>query len=492
MDPSSKYRGVIKSRDKAVYAQASVELRRWLISQDPHYPLYHFTGPESWINDPNGPIYYEGNYHPFYQFLPPSSERKGLELDKFAWGYGHEMSMGHAVSRDLVHWEDWPIALWPDTEYDRNGVYSGNSFVDDQGQLCLAYTGNVDGHKCTFGMLARSHDAGKTFAKKMVLDNCQRPNEKSPVHWDGQVWRDEGAWFQLIGGTDGTHGVAWLWSSRDLENWELQGNIAPSIQFGKYWELPYLIPLGNRYLLMVGCGNPYWVGEYDKEKFVFTPDDGRAKSIDNGAYYSFNPNMVDDKGPGGSNRRIMHGWVTGPACPTDSLPCWQGAHSIPRVLTLDGDRVRQEPIEEIQVLRGKHFTIADLGGNALLRSITGNSLELKATFAPGDARKFGIKLRVSEEGDRFILVYFDSESRTFGIDGHTIDNRPQDSYLKPDEDVTLHIFLDRSIVEVYVNGSAQTAKTFPDRTALGLDLFSEKGDAALRSLDVWEMKSMWE
>jgi len=484
MTPVDAYRAVVRSKDKSVYAKAALELRRWMIENDPHRPIYHFTGPESWINDPNGPIYHKGKYHLFYQFDPNVPAGGGYARSARCWG--------HAVSDDLVHWEDWPVAVWPDSEYDRGGVFSGNTFVHE-GKIHALYTGNVRGHDECYGMLAWSDDGGITFNKKMVMDNAQRPYAETPVHWDAQIWREGDAWCQLIGGrTKGENGqgAAMLWKSGDLEHWTFQKNIAPSVRHGHFWELPYLVPLGGRYVLMVGSGNPYWVGRYDCDKMVFTPETP-VREVDTGWYYSFNPHMVDDKGSNGSERRIMHGWATGPASPTKNVPFWQGAHSIPRVLTIAGDRLWQEPVPEIQSLRGKRLPVGDFSKDNPLEKIKGDALELKAKFAPATAKRFGVKLRVSPDGGKFTRVYFDTDSQTFGVDGQALASRPQKSYLNQGQAVEMRIFLDRSFVEVYVNGSALTSRTFPPIDALGLELFSEGGKAEIVSLDAWTMRSMW-
>ena len=149
-----------------------------------------------------------------------------------------------------------------------------------------------------------------------------------------------------------------------------------------------------------------------------------------------------------------------------------------------GDRLWQEPIPELKVLRGKHHTTAD--------QVKGDALEIIATFEPGDAKTFGVKLRVSEDGSQFTRVYFDTAGGTFAVDGQALGQHPQQSYVKSGDPVTLHIFLDRSIVEVYVNGMAQTARTFPGPGCLGVEVFSEGGKAEVKTLDIWEMKSMWE
>ena len=483
--PVDAYRSVVKSSDKAIYSKAARQLRRWMAANDPQYPVYHFTSPVGWFNDPH-PIYYKGKYHVFYNadFFPT----KGRSFDNICWG--------HVVSDDMVHWADWPVAVWPDTRYDRRGVYSGNMFVDDKGNLCGLYTGNVRGHRETYGMLVRSTDGGLSFQKKMVMDDKQRPNAASPVHWDGYLWKEGDTWCQLIGGSTGgkgARGAAWLWKSADLIHWKLQKNIAPSIRSGRFWELPYLIELGGKHVLMVGRpGNPYWIGSYKRKTMVFTPDESKPRYIDGGHYYAFNPNMTDDKGTGGGKRQLLHAWVTGPRTPAKGVPSWQGASAIPRVLTLAGRRIWQEPVPEIQKLRGKHYSFGDLNKKGLLKDIKSDTLELRAAFSPGNAKSFGIKLCVSPDGKKFTRIYFDANSRTFGVDGQAIRRGSQQSYLKPGRDVTMRIFLDRSIVEIYVNGNARTVRTFPAADALGLEIFSEGGEAKLKSLDVWEMKSMWQ
>jgi beta-fructofuranosidase len=490
----AEFRSLIRTRQVAPFASAARALRAWMVANDPHYPKYHFTGPESWINDPNGPIKYAGRYHLFYQFDPIiDGKRRG-------------MTWGHAVSTNVVHWEDWPVALWPDTLEDRGGVYSGNTFEDDNGRLCAIYTGNVSGHGETYGILARSADEGVTWRKQVVLHNRQRPNPTSPVHWDDFTWREGGEWRQLIGGcTGGTNsqGAAFLWASRDLEHWRLQKNIAPGIRLGEFWELPYLVPLGRRDVLLVGCGNPYWVGTYDRSTMTFTPDQPGPLQVDTGHYYSFNLNLTDTAEPSGLRRQLMLGWITGPPSPTKTVPYWQGAHSIPRVLHFIDNRLWQEPAPEIACLRGQthRFTDSTSIPNQL-RNVRGDALDILAEFEPGSAKQFGLKLRVSADGHEFTRVFFDAPSRRFGVDGSTPTRNAaelrevrasgdQDSLLPPGRPVVMRVLMDRSIVEVFVNGMAYTARTFPSPDALGVEVFAEGGAAPIKALEVHEMRSIW-
>ena len=475
----SDYRAVLKSKDVAIYSKAALDLRRGIIANDPHRPIYHFTGPESWINDPNGPIFYKGKYHLFYQFDPiVNGGRSGR-----TWG--------HAVSDDLVHWKDWPVVLWPDTKYDRSGVFSGNTVVDD-GKIKALYTGNVNGWSETYGMLAWSDDGGITFQKQMVMPNSDRPNATSPVHWDGQVWKDGNQWLQLIGGTTGSQGAAFLWKSPDLVHWTFIKPLFVSAT-ASFFELPYLIPLDGRHVLMSGAAlNPYWIGSYDDKLHVFLPDKNEPESFDAGTYYSFNPNMTDNKGSRGSVRRIVHGWVPTPERPaTKDVPYWQGAHSIPRVMTLKDGRLDIQPIAEIEKLRGlkRSFNNVTVGeGVAVpLKGVSGSALEIVAKFSPGKARRFGIKVRASADGSVSLPVWFDSAGSEFGSG-----DRSSKCYLKPGEDVTMRIFVDRSIVEVYVGGRVMTRFTLNDPAAQLIVPFAEGGAAVLKEIDVWQMKSMWD
>ena len=481
--PVADYRRVVRSTDLETYSAAALALRKWMIANDPYRPLYHFTGVESWINDPNGPIYHDGKYHLFYQFDPQLPDGKGgWTRSKRCWG--------HAVSDDLVRWKDWPVALWPDTPYDRNGVFSGNTFIHD-GKIHGLYTGNVSEHGETYGMLAWSDDGGVTFKKKMVMSNDQRPNKHSPVHWDTQVWKEGDTWCQLIGGAteDPKRGAAWLWTAKDLDGWTLRKNIAPSIEHGDYWELPYLVPLDGRYVLMVGAGNPYWIGRYDPKTMEFTPETP-CRSVDTGDYYSFNPHMTDDKGPNGSPRRIMHGWASiGRPPEVKEVPYWEQAHSIPRVISIRDNRLWQEPIPELQRLRHEPTQVAkrDLpaGKPVQLPSVRGGALEIKASFDRKSAKRCGLIVRADRHGSG-MQVWADAGDK-FGIGG-----RANAHFLKGGDPVALRVFVDHGILEVYCDGVAVTHKSIASADQVEVFAFSEGGEATLTALEAWQMKSMWE
>ena len=346
------FRVAVTSREREVFGPAARELRRWMLANDPHRPRYHFTAPEGWINDPNGPIYHQGTYHLFYQYRPV-----------FANGSQSPVCWGHATSTDLLHWEDWPVAMWPDRGYDVDGVYSGNTFIDDDGFPCALYTGNVAGHAEAHGVLARSTDGWLTWHKHKVMDNEQRPNAASPVHWDAQVWKQGELWQQLIGGAVGEgaaqRGAAHLWTSPDLEEWTHRGTIAEDHDpERRYWELPYLVPFGDRAVLMVGArNNPYWTGSYDRQARRFHPDRREPRFVDLGLYYCVNPHLVDDRGPGGAPRRLLLGWVLGARSPVDAAPLLDRRAQHSRgYWSWRATSWSSSPVPELEALRGPKST----------------------------------------------------------------------------------------------------------------------------------------
>ncbi len=481
---------VIDSKDPQVYGKAARAVRE-IMKADPHRPAYHFQGPLGWMNDPNGPIYFQGEYHVFFQHNPLSG-RGSHDWNGICWG--------HAKSPDMVHWKDMPLAMVPDTPQDRNGVYSGNTVIDDRGIPTALYTGNVQGHKEAYTMMAASTDGMVTWKKRVVIDKPPYPG--TPVNWDSQVWKDGESWYLLSGGAHEGAGTAVLWSSPNLIDWTYCSRIYETNRYGHFWELPYLIPLGDRHLLIIGVWpSRYWIGTYDKQMFTFTPDKQEAEILDYSTwYYSPNPHLFDDKGPDGSRRRIMMGWVLG-GSPSKNVPYWEGLHSIPRVMTLEKGRLIQTPIPELEVLRDRHWQLRDQAITSptpgLLSEIKGDVLEIMATFDRKEttAQRFGVHLRMSDDGKEKTTIYYEPASDTFGIDGDfsrrggSPDKAP--AGLAQDEPITMRIFLDRSVLEVYVNGRPITERLYPNPDSRSLDVFAEGGHVRLESIDVWQMKSSW-
>jgi len=180
---------------------------------DPHRPRYHYVAPQGWLNDPNGLIQWKGEYHLFYQFNPHAA----------VWGAMH---WGHAVSTDLVHWDDLPLALAPDAPYDQSGVFSGCAIVHN-GAPVIMYTGVNSPHQLP--CLAYADETMRSFRKEPnnpVIATL--PDNLVYDFRDHSMWHDGTYWYQILGSGDGTHAVAPLFRSVDLLSWEYLGRMIQS------------------------------------------------------------------------------------------------------------------------------------------------------------------------------------------------------------------------------------------------------------------------
>ena len=264
------------------------------------------------------------------------------------------------------------------------------------------------------------------------------------------------------------------------------------------------MPFGDRDALIAG-NRPvvYWVGAFDRERLRFVPDDPEPKLLDYGnPVHCCNPLIVDRKGPGGEPRRIIlaeHGHAHGAV---GGAP-WHGLHVLPRVLSLHGDRLLQEPVREVEALRGRHVAKRGLrvaaGAAGLLSGIEGDALEIVCTFDPGSADRFGLLVRLAADRGSYARVFYEAATDRFGVDGAVIPSPYREqrqgpahlsggAYLRREDPVTMRLFLDRCLLEVFVNGHTCSMVLTAGSGDRGLDLFSEGGTATVRSLDIWEMQ----
>jgi sucrose-6-phosphate hydrolase SacC (GH32 family) len=170
---------------------------------------------------------------------------------------------------------------------------------------------------------------------------------------------------------------------------------------------------------------------------------------------------------------------------------------MPRKLEFNGQHLRQEPLPEFESLRGEHESQREViikpGTNAHIRT-KGDAIEIDAEFEPGDAQRFGLKLRVSDDGLHFVRVWFDTATGAYGVDGEVLHKGSGPSHLAKGQRVRIRAFVDKAVVETFVNGQTCTTialvkdpKTSQPALADGLDLFSEGGTARCTKLEVWKM-----
>jgi beta-fructofuranosidase len=463
------------------------------LARDPHRPKYHFVPPAHWMNDPNGLIYWKGEYHLFYQHNP-----NGIGISMMRWG--------HAVSPDLVHWRHLPIALSPTPGGpDKDGCWSGCA-VDHDGTPTLIYTGVRPEVQC----VATSSDGLLTWRKHPANPVIAAPPSDLAVTGfrDPWVWREGDTWQMLVGsGIQDVGGTVLLYRSPDLIHWRSMGPacVGDARETGTMWECPGLFPLNDRHVLIVSpvplrqslsFGGTYRDGR-------FTPE--RRGVLDGGGHFYAPQTLVDAQG-----RRVMFGWLwEGRTEAAQREAGWAGAQSLPRVLSLRPDgSLGMEPHPELVVLRGRHQRYEDLAlssGAVALPEARGDCLELTAELAPGEcvgappAREVGLAVRISPGGEEETRVVFETGTRRLTVDRQRSSQDPaahRETYgglldLAPGESLRLRIFLDRSILEVYANGRfCLTSRIYPSRPdSLGVALFALDGNARARSVDVWEMKA---
>jgi fructan beta-fructosidase len=481
-------------------------------------PQFHFTPARNWMNDPNGPIYYEGEYHLFYQYNP------------FGTVWGH-MSWGHSVSADLVHWKPLPVAL---SEDDGVMIFSGSTVVDwhNSSGFCQAtgvavpsclvaiYTGHSD--KLQTQNLAYSNDKGRTWTKyeqDPVIDLHLSAFRDPKVFWHEATHQ-----WVMVTVLASQHKVR-LFGSADLKHWTALSDFGPAGAIGGAWECPDLFPLPvdgdasqTRWVLSInvnpggvagGSGNQYFIGSFNGTAFTSEVPAEQILWVDYGADFYASTSFSDI--PKSDGRRIWLGWLNnwkyGARVPTDP---WRSAQSIPRELELkrfpDGIRLVQEPVTELRMLRKRHTRVENRSleaANKLLKSkkVRGETLEIIAEISPGGASEFGLRVRkgdgeatvIGVDAKKLTLFVDRTRSGDVSFDEHFPSRDAGPITFAAGKSVTLHIFVDRSSVEVFGNdGETVISETiFPKRSSDEIELYSRDGRARVLKLHVWNLKSVY-
>ncbi|MFD2937356.1 glycoside hydrolase family 32 protein [Spirosoma flavum] len=488
-------------------------------------PQYHFSAPKNWINDPNGLIYYEGEYHLFYQHNPFDN----------VWGH---MSWGHAVSKDLLHWQHLPLAIPEFTHPDgktKTAIFSGSAVIDkgNQSGLCpdgtkdcmvAVYTGNVSvGEKQTaqYQNLAYSADKGRTwkqYDKNPVLDLKTKEFRDPNVFW----YAPQKKWvMSSVKATE--HRVAFF-ESKNLKDWKLMSHFGPQSDTTKVWECPALmsVPIENepgksKWVLFISAGHPqkgyvgmqYFVGDFDGTHFTLDKDNPKpiapavSNVVDYGKdYYAaiqYNNLPIQDKNP------VMIGWLNnweyGNKLPTTPF---KGAMSLPRQIALkrttDGLQLIQQPIGSSSSLRGKKIERQNIkltNQILTLEKRIANSYEIEAEILPGTAKRVGIRL--AKNGSEVTIIQYangklELDRRKSGQTDFS-DRFPsvEQAPVKPQNGlIKLRIFVDKSVVEVFINDGERviTDLIFPNKSEGEIDLFTEEGSAEFKKITLWPLASV--
>lgn len=405
--------------------------------RDPDRPVYHFRPPAFWNNDPNGTIYYKGWHHLFYQ-LNPAAPRGGNQH----WG--------HARSRDLVNWEHVPIAVWPLTERGERAIFSGGATLGADGRPRIFYTSI--GHPSPEQWIA--------VPKDDELMSWDRPSA-NPVltiaahgalnvaQWrDPFLFREAGATYMVCGGnlnnSRGGAGTVLLYKAgnADLTRWDFVGVVFRYSDLEIYnVECPNLFRLGGKWVLLMSPQQPseYFIGDLDLTKPRFTPEVHGV--LDAGTSYASNIS-VDNQG-----RTIL--WLWGR---TNTPPerGWNGCMTLPRILSIGADGfLRQQAAPEFAVLRGTAVTVPSFevlpSAAKVVDRVEGDSFEFTADVVPGGAAEVGFDLRRSGDGTAGVAIRIARPGSLIVGNVRTPISRGLERY-------RLHVFADRRVVEVYVNG----------------------------------------
>lgn len=431
-------------------------------------PQFHFTTRRGWINDPNGLIFYDGEYHLFYQHNPYERE----------W---ENMHWGHAVSRDLVHWEELNDALYPDA---LGTMFSGSAVIDYENTsgfgskknpaMVVAYTASSANRQVQ--CIAYSLDRGRTFTKY----------EKNPVvdskeKWNSVDTRDPrlfwyapgGHWVMVLNERDG-HSI---YTSADLKEWTYQSHVTG------FWECPELIELpvdGDKTRtkwVMYGASGTYMIGSFDGKRF--TPEGGKYCYTTGSIYAAQTINNI----PASDGRRIQIGWgrISHPDMP------FNGMMLLPTELTLqttkEGIRLVNRPVKEVETLchpvKAWQNLTSDEANSQLKEFYSADRLRIRTTFKLSHATSAGFNLF----GQRII---------DYDMNGNTLNGRfysPQDP---TSMELTADIYVDRTSIEVFIDGGlySYSMERRPDvNNKEGFHFWGNRIE--VKSLEVFSVDSIW-
>jgi fructan beta-fructosidase len=478
-----------------------------------HRPQFHFTPQKGWMNDPNGMVYHKGEYHLFYQHYPDST----------VWG---PMHWGHAVSKDMVHWQNLPIALFPDK---MGYIFSGSAVVDEQNTsgfgtaneppLIAMFTNHdMAGEKAsrtdyeTQG-IAYSLDKGRTWIKYAGNPVIKNPNTKD-FRDPKVIWHEATKqWIVTLAVADHTE----FYTSKNLKNWTKTGEFGKAEgSHGGVWECPDLFPLqvdgvGEKWVLIVNIGNgspnggsgtQYFVGQFDGKTFK---NDSKSEDIlwldygrDNYAGVTWS-NAPD-------NRRILLGWMSNwqyaQIVPTKP---WRSAMTLPRELALKntekGLRLVQKVAKEAEILRGGKTEIGQqmITNNVPLKAnSTCNELSLHYDLSKTTAQDFGVV--VSNSKGEKVLIGYEKATNRFYIDRteggekdfeKSFAGRHYAPRISTNNVLKLNVHLDVASVELFAD-DGQTVMTdifFPNEDFNHIEMQSKNGVTYLMDGQMWALKT---
>lgn len=458
-------------------------------------PVFHLSPRVSWLNDPNGFSWYNGQYHLFYQYHPYSS----------IWG---PMHWGHAVSKDLLHWEYLPAIMAPDTECDSFGVFSGTAEVLPDGRQILMYTGvrkektEVKGKFKEYQVQCIATGDGLNYEKyegNPVLTGADIPAGSSTSDFrDPKIWRKSDGTYACIATNRDASGSAQLllYTSPDGFRWTFKKIFfANNWRFGNMWECPDFTECDGKWLLfsspmeMEAMGTEYpngrscmcLIGSYDEQTDTFTEEQDQI--VDSGIDFYASQTM---KAPDG--RTIMVGWMANwDVCEfRQPKEKWYGMMTLPRELSVREGRLYQAPVRELEQLRTNPVIHQDVtvDGRMTLDGVRGRCADLVMTIRPGaDTKAFTI--RFAENEKHHVSLTWCPEEGVVKLDRRFSGSRQgtihrRECQVGHQEELKIRLVLDRFSAEAFIGEGERTmtATFFTEQTADGIS-FESRGTSVL-------------
>ena len=426
-------------------------------------PLFHLTPLVGWMNDPNGFCFYRGQYHLFYQYHPFSRR----------WG---PMHWGHAVSSDLLHWTYMPCAMAPDTEADAGGCFSGSAVEMPDGRMMLCYTGVQPA-----GTFRRETQAqciavgdGTDFEKSLlnpVIRHAHLPKGYSEFDFrDPKIRRKEDGTYELVVANlhEERGGSVLLMESRDGLDWRFVGEIDASRNgYGKMWECPDFFELDGTHVLLVspqemhareefhaGFGTVALLGSFDAADCRFERE--HVQPVDHGLNYYASQTVLSPDG-----RRIMIGWMDSwETCKeAPRRHPWYAQMSMPRELRVEGGRLMQRPVREIENLWQDTVTHdrVTVREETSLPGVRGRLMDLTVVLTPGDSACRRFTLHVAKDAEHYVQIRCDLARGELVFDRSHGGSRRDIAHTRhvPAEvrngRLTLRLLMDRESIELFIN-----------------------------------------
>ncbi|XP_065871286.1 acid beta-fructofuranosidase 1, vacuolar-like isoform X2 [Euphorbia lathyris] len=512
---------------------------------------YHFQPQKNWMNDPDGPLFYMGWYHLFYQYNPDSA----------IWG---NITWGHAVSRDLIHWLYLPFAMVPDQWYDINGVWTGSATLLPDGQIMMLYTGDTNA-----SVQVQNLAYPTNLSDPLLIDWVKYPGNPvivPPPGIETDEFRDpttgwlglDGVWRITIGSRyNVTLGISLVYRTTNFTTFELLDEPLHAVLGTGMWECVDFYPVsvnGSKGLdtSVVGSGikhvlkaslddtklDHYALGTYDPIEDKWTPDDpemdvGLGLQVDYGRYYASKTFYDQNK-----ERRILWGWINETDSEQDDLEKgWASVQTIPRTVLFDnktGTNVIQWPVDEIETLRLNSSDFDDIlippGSVVPIDIGSATQLDIFAEFETqvisesnvedyscngGAANRsslgpFGILVIADQTLSELTPVFFRPVNSTDGTFLNYFCADETRSSLAPDvmnqvygttvpvlndEKLHMRVLVDHSIVESFGQGGRRviTSRIYPTQAIYGaakLFLFNNATNVNVTAkLKIWELNS---